>query len=63
MKVCEVLIGPIAVGDDRIHEGQQVTLEDADAILFSDWLFVKILSDVAVTPSKPKKVTTTEPTA
>lgn len=46
MKVCLVLLGPIAGNGGIVYnEGEEIILEDATATLFEGWNYVKILGD------------------
>ena len=49
MKICTVLIGPIADAVGVIHaNGTTIEIEDAVAARFQSWRFVKIIGTVIV---------------
>lgn len=45
MKVCLVLMGPIAGNEGNKNEGEEIILEDATATMFAGWGYVEILRD------------------
>jgi hypothetical protein len=69
MKVCLVLMGPIAGSDGNVNEGGEIILEDSTAKMFAGWGYVEILRDaddgstaagkVAVEPDPEPAATTT----
>lgn len=68
MKVCKVLIGPIAGNEGIVYdEGDEIILEDATAKQFEGWTYVKILGDAedgsAVAGKAAAEPTPTEPVA
>jgi hypothetical protein len=46
MKVCKVLMGPIAGNERNVDEGGEITLDDTTAKMFEGWDYVEILRDL-----------------
>lgn len=67
MKVCLVLLGPIAGNGGIIYnEGEEIILENATAALFEGWNYVEILreaDDGSAVAGRVAEPTPTEPVA
>ena len=52
---CEVLVGPIAIGEGRHEVGETIDLSPVDASLFERFKFVKILPAKEAPAAKAEK--------